>query len=436
MLVTSNGRVVVGYDVPQKRVTSFLEHPYRATSDGAETRDVAYDLYPGLRIGGTGTWLTDVEPTSVAYENGTGIVRVSRTMSDLSIDEYHFAPIDLPEHALVSLVRVERTGGTPVPIDGYFLFNFHLGAGAPEPDANGETTQWDGTRDAWMEWGPSGLTLGYGSVGASTHHSATPENPFSALTAGSDLADNAGGGPSDDAVAGMQWSLGSVAVGQSAWFGAFVVLDSKSDVAPRIDAIQTWIAGRSPDVLLDAERATWQSWHTPPPAGLSALEQSLWQQSMAVLRMGQVREPGQGDGQILASLPPGMWNISWVRDMAYAVVALARSGHHAEAKRAIEFQLYADSGKYQDYVGHPYQISITRYFGDGVEETDFNENGPNIEFDGFGLFLWTVHEYVEASGDTASLSAWWPILSEKVGDTLVDLQESSGLIAEIGRAHV
>src|SRR5262245_56726276 len=78
-LVSSNGRVVVGYDVPQRRITSFLEHPYRARSDGSATRDLAFDLYPGLRLGGVGTagtWLTDVAPSTVEYENGTGILHI------------------------------------------------------------------------------------------------------------------------------------------------------------------------------------------------------------------------------------------------------------------------------------------------------------------------------------------------------------------------
>jgi MYXO-CTERM domain-containing protein len=429
MIVSSNGRAVAGYGVSERRITSFLEHPYRERSDGSKTRDLAYDFYPGLRVGSSGTWLTEVAPENIGYETGTGILRVERKWNDLAIDELYFVPIDLDEHALVSLVRVERTAGTAVPIDGYFLFNFHLGAG-DEPSAAGETIAWDATRNAWMEWGPSGLTLAYGGIGTPAHRSAGAENPFAALNAGGDLADNDGtAGAYDDAVAGLQWSLGNLASGQSGWFGSFVVLDSKSDVAPRIDVLQAYIAGRTPEQLLAAQKSAWQSWHTPAPSNLSPLESALWQQSMAVLRMGQVSEPGKSDGQILASLPPGMWNISWVRDMAYAVVALARSGHHAEVKRALEFQLGADSGKYESTVGHPYQISITRYFGDGVEETDSNEFGPNIEFDGFGLFLWTLHEYVESSGDAASLGAWWPIVSEKVADVLEKLQQSSGLIA-------
>lgn len=429
-LVSSNGRAVVGFDVPQQRITSFLEHPYRQKSNGAETRDIAYDVYPGVRVGSSGKWLGEVAPTSVAYETGTGIIRVTRVHAGLEIDEYIFAPIELGEHAFVDLVRVKRTSGSG-PVDVYGLFNFHLGAGAPEPGSGQETISWDATRDAFLEWGPSGLTVGYGSIGASSHHGASPQNPFPALNAGQDLADNAGtGGAFDDAAAGLQWSLGDLAVGETKWAGSYAVLDDQSNVLPRIDAVKQWLGTKTPEQVLDAEKAAWASWHTPLPSGLSALEDPLYRQQMAILRMGQVREPGKGDGQILASLPPGNWNISWVRDMAYAVAALAKSGHASEAKRAIEFQLNADSGKYESYVGKPYQISITRYFGDGVEETDSNENGPNIEFDGFGLFLWELGEYVQASKDETSLKAWWPVVSEKVGDVLLALQEQNGLIAK------
>jgi MYXO-CTERM domain-containing protein len=72
---------------------------------------------------------------------------------------------------------------------------------------------------------------------------------------------------------------------------------------------------------------------------------------------------------------------------------------------------------------------VCRYYGDGSEWSDSNTDGPNIEFDGFGLFLWALDEYVTASGDTASLNAWWPTIKPKVADVLVHLQESSGMIS-------
>ncbi|MCA9628574.1 MAG: hypothetical protein KC766_12940, partial [Myxococcales bacterium] len=430
-LVSTNGRAAVVYDVPTQRVRGFLEHIYRARSDGAQTRDFAYDSYPGLRIGGSPSWLGDVTPNLVEYEAGTGIIHVRRELMGLRVDEYVFAPIGLSERAYVDLVRVERTSGSASDVDGYFLYNFHMGTGTPEPDSGGETIVWQASEDAFMEWGPSGAAVGYGALTTSAHHGASPENPYAALQAGDDLSDNAGsGGSRDDAVGGIQWSLGALDVGNSAWFGGFAVVDSGGDVLPRIQAVRSWLAARSPERLLNDERAAWQAWHAAGSyPSLQGAEKDLFEQSMAILRMGQVQEAGRGKGQILASLPTGMWNISWVRDMAYAVVALARAGHLDEARAALEFQLGADSGHYQTEVGVPYQISITRYFGDGVEETDFNEHGPNIEFDGFGLFLWTLHEYVEAGGDASWLSSVWPDVSAKIADVLLALQEPSGLIA-------
>jgi GH15 family glucan-1,4-alpha-glucosidase len=106
-----------------------------------------------------------------------------------------------------------------------------------------------------------------------------------------------------------------------------------------------------------------------------------------------------------------------------------RSKHYAEAKAALAFQMGASVGAYQMYVGAPYQVSVVRYFGDGTEQSDSNMNGPNIEFDGFGLFLWSLDQYVRASGDMASLAAWWPVVGGKVADVLVGLQEPTGLIA-------
>jgi GH15 family glucan-1,4-alpha-glucosidase len=64
----------------------------------------------------------------------------------------------------------------------------------------------------------------------------------------------------------------------------------------------------------------------------------------------------------------------------------------------------------KDYgVGMDYFISICRYFGNGLEWSDemFNQRpkpvnetiDPNIEFDGFGLFLWVFSEYVKKCKD-------------------------------------
>jgi GH15 family glucan-1,4-alpha-glucosidase len=54
-----------------------------------------------------------------------------------------------------------------------------------------------------------------------------------------------------------------------------------------------------------------------------------------------------------------------------------------------------------------------RYFGTGEEEADFSgQQSPNVETDGWGMFMWSARQYVQSSGDTGWLSA-----PTKKGDT-------------------
>jgi GH15 family glucan-1,4-alpha-glucosidase len=432
-LPSSNGFAAIAWDRTRYKLVQFLEHPYAAVSAAAaQTRNFLYDSYPGVRVGGAGTagtWLSGVAPVVVEYVPGTGIVHAVRTVGGLRIDEYDFAPMGLAEYAAIMLVEVTGVGA-PAAVDAYSIFNYHLGSGGPQPGTDAESITYDAQRAAYYETGPSGVAMAYMSVLPSSYHGCTPNNPYGLLQSGADLADDPGtGGPTNDAVAGFQQSLGTVATGASAWAGWIAVLAPDANGAAAVDRVRSWVAGRTPDELLAGEVAGWNAWTTPAPSGSSALEAALDAQSQVVLRMAQVAESGGGHGQILASVAPGQWNIAWVRDMAYATVALARAGHVAEAKAAIDFQMNAQVGAYEQYVGSPYQISVVRYYGDGSEWSDSNQDGPNIEFDGFGLFLWELDEYVRASGDTASLAAWWPTVKAKVADVLVKLQEPSGLVA-------
>ncbi len=142
-------------------------------------------------------------------------------------------------------------------------------------------------------------------------------------------------------------------------------------------------------------------------------------------------------GQILASLPPGMWNITWIRDASYAIYALIKLGFFDEAKNALQFFLEADAGYYKSYMHHDgidygigtnYKISVCRYFGLGIEESDFNENGPNIELDGFGLFLWVFSEYARGSGDTEFAEKYFDIVSKQVADAIIHSIVNNNLI--------
>ncbi len=177
------------------------------------------------------------------------------------------------------------------------------------------------------------------------------------------------------------------------------------------------------------------------PERLSPAERNTLEQSIAVLKMSQVSDreifPLAG-GQLLASLPPGGWNISWVRDGTYAILGLNRLGMFDESRRALGFMLHAASNHYVHYkhtdgkdygVGVPYQISVCRYFGTGKEESDFGEViGPNVELDGFGLFLNAFCDYVERSMDTAFFVQHFPLVSTRVADAIIACIDSTGLI--------
>ncbi len=175
---------------------------------------------------------------------------------------------------------------------------------------------------------------------------------------------------------------------------------------------------------LEEEIKFWENWHstTKLPPGLSKEQVKLYKQSLVFIKMGQVREEGKGYGQILASLTTGNWNIAWVRDGVYSIVALVKSGHFKEAKDALTFFLEADSGYYKSYVldgkdwgvGVDYKISVCRYYGNGKEESDDNGNGVNIELDGFGMFLWAFSEYVNATGDKEFLDKYFNTVDELV----------------------
>jgi GH15 family glucan-1,4-alpha-glucosidase len=431
MLPSSNGRAAIAYDRASGRMKQYLEHPYAFPQANAQSRNFAFDSYPGVRVGGAGnagTWLGNVTPSLIEYVPGTSIVHAQRSISGLTVDEYVFAPITLDDNVAVTLVKVTRTSGTG-NVDVYQLFNYHLGTGSPAPGTDAEQTLFDATRDAYYEYGPASVTFAHGSVSPSTKHTTTPDNPYGLLMSGADLPNtNATTGATNDAVPGFQVSVGNLAVGASGWAGFYSVVALDSNAAPKADQVRAWVAGRTPADILAAETSAWAAWLTPPPKGASAMEAALARSSQIVLRGAQVTESGAANGQIMASLPPGKWNITWVRDMAYATVGLVRSGHFAEAKAALRFQLNATSNTYQAQVGKPYQISVVRYFGNGTEESDVNGDGPNIEFDGFGLFLWALDEYVRASGDTTFAINSWSTISTKVADVLVSLQEPSGLI--------
>ena len=176
------------------------------------------------------------------------------------------------------------------------------------------------------------------------------------------------------------------------------------------------------------------------PKNISDNERNVMEQAVSILKMSQVSNKEiypKSHGQILASLRPGVWAIAWVRDGAYAIEAMAKLGMYDEARKGLEFMLKADGNKFKNYVFRDgknygpevdYQISLTRYFGNGTEECDFNENGPNIEYDDWGLFLTAFNTYVKESNDWEFFHQYRDLIQSKVADPIIAIIQKNGLL--------
>jgi hypothetical protein len=195
-----------------------------------------------------------------------------------------------------------------------------------------------------------------------------------------------------------------------AW--ALISLENESEAATAIREFVRWRAGLPARELVKREIARFEHWRARPAVHFKdEKERHLWRQSETMLRIAQSREPNRenrhGNGLIVAALPD-VYFTPWVRDMAWATVALARMGHRAEARAALLAYFNAQpTGKMRAGVNDAdYQISVVRYFGDGAEEPFFTmEGSTNIEFDSWGEALWALGEYLRKYDDRALLEA-------------------------------
>jgi hypothetical protein len=411
-LTTGNGHGFSVYDAQKNRVVTFLDHPYRYVkpkpdprSDGYGRRNLAFDVYFGVKGGGGSAWQIDGTNESPEYVDQSHIIRAPATIAGVKAESFFFEPFGLERNALVGVLHA------PGASRGYALMNFHMGGGELDPGADGESTRVIGNNEAIVETGNGQGAMVYVTIGGAD--GATCNDAFGKGKSGADFGADGGCGKRDDVAVGLQKNLSG-----DGWMGFVATyVDDPAQADAAATAIKGWLAGRTADKVLDDAKKEFEGWRKPAPEGAlcSDDEKKVWRQGEAVLRMGQVREPNipgrKNHGMILASLPPGEWHSGWVRDATYAIVALARMGHHAEAKMALDFFLNAEPvGVRSDYRGGwlkgNYRISVVRYFGTGEEEADYSgQQTPNIEIDGWGLVLWAARQYVDASGDTAWLSS-------------------------------
>ncbi len=435
-LVSSNGYAPVVFDLEARRINGFRENLYRYPGPGQETRELAYDLYLGLRAEGQSRWMTEVAVDEAGYELGTGIIRTVQRVGGLRLTTRYFAPFTLDARAFVVVAELENLGAEVRDVALFTLHNFHVGGG---PDGHAEERiVWDPSLSAYVERSshPDAArgALVVKPLSAPDGRTAGNDNPFVLLNRNQRFGTVEDTGAMSDAVSGFEHDVaqrGAFAPGQVARFAWVVGWVPGGDVALFGRQVDAALGGRSPEAILEAERADWTAWHASGlwPDGASEEELAIARQSLAVLRMGQVREPGAPNGQLLASLPPGMWDIAWVRDGLLAVRALIATGHLAEARAAMDFYLRGPHGEYASYVGRSYGLSVARHYGNGREESDWNQNGPNVELDGFGMFLEAANELV-AAGETAWFTANRARIDEGVADVLLHFRDpETGLIA-------
>jgi GH15 family glucan-1,4-alpha-glucosidase len=486
-LTTSNGLSVSTYtlidysDTRQNKLDRFKDHIYSNYDDSTPSKDFLYDLYFGFRKNGdsdSSSWLNTTDPQSAEYINGTGIIKTVQLVGGVFFESYYFIPFHAPgggeneSRFLVALVKITNDGFDANDCSLFALLNFHMGGcdntGAPDYCADGETISYNGTDDYLME-SKGDVKFIYKSLIPQDYYGADigggPNNPWEMLSGGSHLTNSVVSG--DDVAAGMENQVNSgddFLYGETYWFGMIIgFADSASITETDLwTSINSFINSRDPETILNDEIAWWDNWHTGEsmPSGIFAEEEAVYRQSTAVLKMGQSRETSSNTpscitnkcyGQVLASLVPGQWNISWVRDGSYAIMGLVRSNHLNEAKSALEFMLNADmldepfddNNDYQvDYIENSntaapwwglgvnldqnYAISVVRHYGNGTEESDVNANGPNIEWDDWGLFLWALGEYeqaVEQSGGTSLITdiTYWEKASLRTADLLIQL---------------
>jgi len=191
---------------------------------------------------------------------------------------------------------------------------------------------------------------------------------------------------------------------------ALIAIEKEDDAQPALRDFKRWRAGLSASALSGREVGRFERWRVKSTVRFkNEKERHLWRQSETMLRIAQSREPNRpgryGNGLIVAALPD-VFATPWVRDMAWATVALARMGHKAEARAALLAYFHArPTGKMRAQVNNAdYQVSVVRYFGNGEEEPFFTQEGStNIEFDDWGEVLWALGEYLRKYHDPALL---------------------------------
>ena len=423
-LTTSNGLSAGIYSQKKREMTDFQPHIYSYIHKDQSTTNYMKNAYFGYQINKQTKWLNQAPLDKVEYVNGTNIIHAVQNQDNLTFDTYYFSPFSAKNkhHSsiLYALIKVTNHG----PQKDLTIFskqNLNLGKNNTSKE---EQTAYNSAQKYLKEFNSknSHIAIYKNLVSQNSAYQTGTGNktPQNTLKKSQNLNNTVA--KKGNAIETAYQNKTTLQTGQSKWFGEAIGLREDGNETTLKQDLNLF---NTPQQLLLKEENYWNNWHASEniPENLSLQQKNIYRQSSAVLKMSQVRESGRGNGQVLASLIPGVWSIAWVRDGSYSIRALIESGHFREARSALQFFLNAKMKKDQNgnnfyqtkyienkntkkpYYGlntklsHNYLLSVTRYFGNGTEESDANKDGPNIELDGWGLVLWDLNYYLQKTGD-------------------------------------
>lgn len=419
-----NGTGIGIYDIKRDaKLMSFYEHIYKNYDEQTATENV---LKEGIVWGLNDKWLSKAKLISAEYIEGTGIVKVVKELENFEVTEYYFMPFSTDKRILISEIDVKNRGEEQLVTPYLYIDGF---AGGYSSSGQEKINVENGviTEESIRRSGNNTLIYAMSDMNGYTfkQKSAFPATiKTNTVTTDNTISD------AKMVTAVLSGKKKTIKNGETIRFRMVFTSSKPENVKEYIDDVIKYRDAKS--LLTETEAAGWEQWHKTEnyPVGIKEDEKRLFKQSTAVIRMGQSRENNESKGQILASLPPGEWSISWPRDASYSIVALARTGHFNEAREGLRFMFDAPGGKFtgDEFIGRKYKISVCRYYGNGTEESDYNSQGPNIEFDDFGLVLWAFSEYIENSKDIEFLEKYRKVIDEEIADVLVSLMEKEGYL--------
>ena len=420
-LPSSNGMAAIAWDRSRTSWTSCSSTRTRRRAPRRRPAQLHLRQLPGRRACGTDRHLARRRrPDRHRVPPGHRHRPHERTVGAVQLDEYDFAPMGLAEYASVMLVEVTADGERPARSTSTPSSTTSSARAARPRATTRETITYDATHDAFYETGPARRRV---RVRRAWRRRATTAAPRTTRTPCSAPARTSTTTPAPAARRRARWpasrsSLGSLATATSAWVGWLTVLAARRE-RPGGHRARAYVGRRPqrPTSSSPTRSRAGPRGSTPPPSGASAPEAALDAAVAGHAAHGAGdRDRQRRTGRSSRASPRAQWNITWVRDMAYATVGLVRSGHYAEAKAAHRVPDAARRSGAYEYVRRravPDQrrAATTATARSGATRTP---TGRTSSSTASASSSGSSTSTCRPAGDTASLAQWWPTVKSKV----------------------